>query len=202
MSPDDKAAVERALIQAEQATSSEFALIIAKASDEYRSIVLSCGLTLGSIAALLLWHCRGVTEFPLLLCVQLIFPVLMSMVPPLRHLTLRFTPAHLMKRRAAQRAAAEYLHLSHHLPPHSPIVLMYISLTERYVHIHTSRTVREKIPNTQWHEVVRTLTGAVKSQGLKNAVTGAITHAVDILKKDFPPQAGKLADAQIIEIGD
>ena len=95
-------------------------------------------MVLGSFFALLLWHGGVMTEFPALLCVQLAFPALLvfSVVPFLRHFCAVLCAAYFMRERAAQRAAAEYLHLAHHLPANTPIVLIYVSLIERYVHIY------------------------------------------------------------------
>jgi putative membrane protein len=198
-SSDDRAALEQALIQAERQTSAEIAVVVAQASDDYRAIVMSYGLALGSFFALLLWHCQGVTEFPALLSVQLVVPALLSFVPPLRHFCLRFAPARLLRHRAAQRAAAEYLHLEHHLPAQAPVLLLYVSLAERYAHIYTSRAVHEKIPGRELHAVVATLTSAVKSEGLKAALTKAVEHAGEMLKGSFPAD-GRAHAGHVIEL--
>ncbi len=182
----DKEAIQQAVFAAEQHTNAEIAVVVARASDEYRAIAMSYGLVLGSVIALLLWREKIATGFPLLLFVQLFFAMLFVTLPFLRHACLRFAPVRLLHHRAAQRAAQEYLHLARHLTPSVPIVLLYVSLAERYVHIHTSRSVREKIADEQWHTVVKTLTSLVTTHGFSHAVIQALGHAGELLKQEFP----------------
>jgi putative membrane protein len=193
LSPEDKAAIEQAIRQANRESSAELAVIITRASDEYRAVSLIIGLVLGTLLATLLWRQRMMTEIYSLFCVQLAVTLLFVSFPFLRHLCLRFEPARILHRRAAERAAAEYMHLTHHLAASVPVILLYVSLAERYVHIYASRCVREKIPDVEWHAVVRTLTTAVKREGVREAMIKVISHASDMLKTAFPPP-GRKAD--------
>ena len=74
-------------------------------------------------------------------------------------------PEKIQYRRAAHRAFEEYLIVSRHVSAATPIVLLYVSLAERYVHILPSRAVREKISDANWNAIVQTLTFSVSSAG-------------------------------------
>jgi putative membrane protein len=200
LSESDRAALEDAVHAAERQTSAELAVVVARASDAYSEVALAFGLVIGCLVALGLWHEAKLTDFPRLMFVELIACALVLILPPLRHLSLSMVPKRYMKHRAAQRAADEYLRLTHHLPASAPIVLIYISLAERYVHIYASRFVREKITDTEWDAVVAILTESVKSHGIAKGIINAVEHASDMLKVIFPDTGAKHTVPNVIEI--
>jgi len=175
---------------AESRTSAELVMVIAPASDAYQSAVLLYGFLLGSLIALLLWITNIVPDFPLLMAVQITTLSMMMFVPFLNALCLRMVPERIGKQRAARRAYEEYQAVSRHVPTATPIVLFYISLAERYAHIVQSRSVREKIPDSEWAHIVRTLTAEIASGGLCNACVNAVESSAKLLIPHFPERAG------------
>jgi putative membrane protein len=185
-SPADKEAVARAVAEAEQKTCAELAVIVAPASDAYQDIMLLFGFIAGSAIGLGLWITSAVVAFPFLLAIQLSAMGLLAFVPWVRHACLRFVPLRIRRHRAAHRAGEEYLTVSRHVSAATPIVLIYISSAERYVHVLTSRSVLEKIPEDEWNVLVRALTAGVSSDGLRNACVKAIRNAIQLLAEPFP----------------
>lgn len=187
LSDADKELIAQATARAEQASAAEFAVVIARASDEYWAAALFCGLVVGCLIALVKMHWFHAVDFPMLLSLVPATSIVFLAVPFLRHACLRLLPPTMLMQRAAQRAAAEYVNLVHHLPPYVPVVLLYISLAERYVHIYTSREVREIIPDKDWDAVVATLTASAKKEGVRVAIIKAIDHGAEMLAQVFPP---------------
>jgi putative membrane protein len=183
---NDRRAIHEAVLEVEKKTGAELAVVIMPASDAYRFIAFFTGLVVGSFAALALWCSKILTMFPLLLCLVLLCGLLFLLIPLLRHLCLKLEPVRVLKRRAALRAADEYMRLVHHLPSGRPVVLLYLSLAERYVHIYSSREVRAKIPDREWDAVVKTLTGNIKREGVRDAVVRTVRHAGEMLEREFP----------------
>lgn len=202
LSKNYKEAVAKAIAEAEKLTSAELVCVIAPASDPYQGILLLYGLIAGSVVALGLWAAKIITVFPLLLAIQLAFMALLAFTP-FRDQFIQFVPKGIRHHRAARRAYEEYLIVSQHVSAQTPIALIYISLAERYVHILTSRSVREKIPDKNWNGVIDTLAAAMRSEGLQTACIHSIRYTADLLAPHFPEkgEAHRL-DASIKEIRD
>jgi putative membrane protein len=186
LSSDDKKLIEQAIAQAERTTSAEIVLAIAPISDAYQSHILIGALVVGSLIDAGLWADKIFTDFPTLLVIQLAAILILSFIPQFRSLCVRLVPSRIKHRRAAHRAYEEYLHVSHHLPATTPIVLLYISLAERYAHILASRSVREKIAATQWDAIIQGFTASIASSGLKESIIGVIQRIATLLAQHFP----------------
>ncbi|MBV8939466.1 MAG: hypothetical protein JO089_06470 [Alphaproteobacteria bacterium] len=178
--------MKEAIAAAERRTAAELALVVTPASDAYQSGVLLYGITAGTVLSLGLWVSGALTDFPLLLLVQLGAAVIISLIPWLRHACIRLLPRRMRQHRAARRAFEEYLHASRHFPATAAVVLIYISLAERYAHVLASHAVREHIPDETWSGTIDVFTQSVRGEGLKNACVRGIQHAADILAPYFP----------------
>jgi len=182
----NKQIIATAIAEAERTTSAEIVAVVSPASDPYQNYILLYGLMLGSLVAFGLWAGKIIGDFPLLLAVQLGITALLSLLPWLHKPLLRLVPKHIRHHRAAHRAFEEYLLISRHVPAATPILLFYVSLAERYVHILPSRLVREKIPDKEWEAVVTEFTASMKSDGLEQACVSAISRMATMLAPYFP----------------
>jgi putative membrane protein len=179
-------AVAGAVTEAEKSTSTKLAVVVAPASDAYHSYCMLYGLCLGSVISMALWMEKLTTDFPLLLLIQLAAIALLSLTPA-RHLCVRLVPKRVRHHRAAHRAYEEYMIASrHHVSPATPLVLLYVSLAERYAHILTSRSVHEKIPDSEWNAVIAEFTSVMSKEGLESACINATQHAAKLLTPHFP----------------
>ncbi|MBX7146717.1 MAG: hypothetical protein K1X44_05345 [Alphaproteobacteria bacterium] len=186
LSADDKKALADAITEAERQTSLELVVVMAPASDPYQSYLLIYGLILGSLIGMVLWSLNLVTGFPFLFAIQLSVVMILSFIPQLRSLWIKLVPKNIQQYRTKQRAYEEYFTISHQVSATIPIVLLYISIAEHYVHIIPSRLVREKISEEHWNNLVNELTTTIGAQGIKMACIQTIQHITDILKPHFP----------------
>jgi putative membrane protein len=182
----DKLAIKQAIHDAEKKTSAELVSVITPRSDSYKAFMLAIGMLVGSAIAVLLWGYEILLDFPALLGVQIITVLVFLILTPLQILCIGFIPRQVRHHRAAHRAYEEYLLLSHHLPAGKPMLLFYVSLAERYVHIWPNPVVREKIAVTEWERIVGEFTSALPKQGVTIAATQAIRQMSETLAKHFP----------------
>jgi len=182
----EHAAIEAAIAEAEQLTGADIVLAVTRASDAYSSFVLLYGLALGSLIAMGIWLDGAITGFPWLLTLQLAVVALFSILPFLRLPCLWLVPRHIRRHRAARRAFEEYLIVSRHSVAATPMILFYISQAERYAHIIPSRSVRVRIRDAQWQEVIAAFTASVKRDGLQKACGQTIAQIAALLAVHFP----------------
>jgi putative membrane protein len=186
ITPQLKIAVEKAINEAEKRTLAEIFIVLAPASDPYQSQVMLCGLVLGSVITLALWFWHILIIFPALLMLQLGLVALFLFVPQLHGCCFCLVPKQIMRRKAARRAYEEYIFASRHVPSNTPVVLLYVSLAEKYAHILHSRAVAAKIPEEVWDKEIAAFTAAVKEHGLEKASADAAARIADILAPHFP----------------
>ncbi len=187
MKQEHKDAVSAAVEAVEKKTSAHVVTIVAPESDVLREHTFMFGLLVGTGLALILWKEQVIFSFPALLGVQLVPLALVSSVPWVHQLCLKLLPKHLVHHHAARRAYEQYISVTHALPPSAPVVLLYISLAERYVHILASHQVRDKISYDIWNKVVEKFTASMKSEGLQKSAVEAVGSMGDLLAPQFPP---------------
>lgn len=170
----------------EDKTSAKVVVVIAPESDVLREYTLLFSLFVGTVLALVLWKRLVLTSFPDLLLVQVVPIALVLFVPWVHHMMLKLSPKRLVHHHAARRAYEEYILVTHALPPSTPVVLLYISLAERYVHVLASQRVREKVPHEQWEKIVSKFTSSVKGDGLEKTTVEAVGSIGNLLISHFP----------------
>lgn len=200
LSNEAGAAISAAVTAAERRTSAEIAVVVSPASDTYQAYLLLYGFAAGSSLAAALWWTKTLTPFPLLLAVQGVSIAAFAVTPVLKTLCLKLLPSRLLHHYAGRRAALEFQALSRHVPAERPVVLIYVSLAERYAHIIHSRAIGARIPRAAWDTVIAELTGLMKASGLQQACVAAVGRVATVLSPHFPDGGEKNAlDDGVIE---
>lgn len=194
---EDKNAISAAVAEAERRTSAEIAVVVSPTSDAYQAYLLLYGFAAGSIVAALLWWTKALTPFPALLALQGLFMAAFAFAPFLKTPCLKLLPTRLLHYYASRRAALEFQSLSRHVPAGRPIVLIYVSLAERYAHIIHSRAIGQKIPGPAWDTIIAELTGLARNAGLRQACVTAVERVASVLSPHFPDEgeANVLSDS-------
>ncbi|MEZ0226401.1 MAG: hypothetical protein ACAH83_17725 [Alphaproteobacteria bacterium] len=186
LSPEAKVAISAAVTAAERRTSAEIAVVVSPSSDAYQAYLLLYGFAAGSLIAALLWWAKVLTPFPALLAIQGIAMAVFALTPFLKAPCMKLLPTRLLHYYAGRRAVLEFQSLSRHVPAERPVVLIYVSLAERYAHIIHSRAIGLKIPGAAWETIIAELTGLIKSAGLQAACVKAVDRVASTLAPDFP----------------
>ena len=64
-------------------------------------------------------------------------------------------------------------------------VLVFISLTERYVEIIADKGIADRVPQKTWQNAVSFLTGKIGNHELEIGITGAIRMVGAVLQEHF-----------------
>lgn len=185
LSLKDQQIISAATKQAEAETKAHIVTVILPASDTYSHYIMICGFIIASLVDLFLWHEKFITQFPTLLSIQLLSAMLCPFIPGMKTLTLKFLPKQLYHHRAAQVAAEKRLAASKNVNSSKPVLLIFISLAERYIHIFPNAVIREKIPDKDWGHIVRELMRSIPIMTLASACVKAIQESSQLLLKAF-----------------
>lgn len=174
LTPGERAQIDTAVAEVEKTSPAKIQVRILPASHHYQEFILLGGLLAGSVASFSLWLSGTVRDYPLLFIVQILVMVTVVLVPFLRRLCVCLVPLRIRRRRAAQRAFAEFYERYAHLPAGQPFVLFFVSLAERYAHVLTNPEVHKKIPD-HWDRVIDSFTVHLRKKGLVSTTLQAVS---------------------------
>lgn len=186
LSSQDQHIIHQATLEAEKHTTAEIETVIVSASDSYANYMMFFGFIIASLLNLFLWYKKIIIVFPLLLTIQVLFAVVFPHIPGMRTLILKLLPKKIYQHRAALLAAEKRLAASNKFKPTTPVLLIFISLAERYIHVFPNSIIREKIPHKEWENVVRKLAQSIPSMKIAKATAQAILASSQTLMKHFP----------------
>ena len=186
LSKTAKAAVQAAIDDAETRTTAEIALVVTPSSDPYQSFLALHAFALGSLAAMALWLCYPALGFPVFFILQVAVLVTVFALSPLHPLFMKLVPKKVMHHRVARRAYEEFLIASRHMPAPVPVVLLFVSLAEKYVHVVHSRAVPQKIAAAEWDKIIANFTAAMPQKGVDAACLAAVADMARLLEAHFP----------------
>lgn len=181
LSKNDEQTIHTATKIAESQTSARIVTTVVPASDTYSHYLMLCGFIVGSLLDLLLWHQRILMHFPALLSIQLFFAVLFPLIPGMKRLMLLLLPKQIYHHRAAQLAAEKRLAVTRTISAATPVLLIFISYAERYIHIYPNSIIREKIGDDRWNQIVEKLVRTIPKMKLAPAIAEAIEDSGRIL---------------------
>lgn len=190
-SSNESKQIASAISLAEQSTNAEIAAVVIPRSDHYIPELMFYGFILGSIIGFILWEATWAHRFPVFFLIQLLCIFILPFTPGIKQLLLYFLPKKLLFHRAAHLGAEELLAISQQLPPHTPIILLFISLAEHYVHVFPNPIVSHKIEDKNWDTVVNQFTLILKKQNLTKACVDTIGEIGGMLTPIFPDDKGQ-----------
>ncbi len=179
----DQQLIIAATKQAEAKTNAHIVTVVLPASDTYSHYIMILGFIVASLVDLFLWHQKIIIQFPTLLSIQLLFAILCPFIPGIKILTLKFLPKQMYHHRAAQVAAEKRLAASKDVNSTKPVLLIFISLAERYIHIFPNAVIRDKVPDNNWDPIVRELIHSIRTMELASACVKAIEESEELLLK-------------------
>ncbi len=182
--------IAQAVVLAEQNTSAEIATVVIPRSDHYISEMMLYGFIFGSLIDFALWDASWVNKFPLFFLIQLVCMFIIPFTPGLKQVLLYFLPKKLLYHRASHIGAEELLGITQQLPPQTPVVLLFISLAEHYVHVFPNPVINNKIEKKHWDKIINGFTLNLKNKNLTNACIETIKEISDLLAPIFPDDEG------------
>lgn len=181
LSSTDWIGIDDAAHAVEQRTGCAVRVVIVPQSAPYREALLLCGFVLGSTSATALSFYLPAGGGPIAaletVTCQLMVMALANLRPFSRFL-LKGLPSVVKRRQAERRAYARYHALHAAVPANQKFLLLFVSLTERYVHVMTNPALHKEHPEN-WDQVTSLFAAVMKQNGLK----GACLAALDAINK-------------------
>lgn len=187
--PEDQAAISEAITRAEEKTSGEIVVVVALASDGYRSFgVLWAALLALAVPIPLIFATKLSVEYIYLLQLAVFFFCLVLF--QWERLRFALVPRAVKRARAHQRAVEQFLVQNMHTTKGRTGVLIYASFAERFAEVIADEGIYRKVPPATWEDVVGELTNHLASGTTTEGFIRAIQRCGKILTKHFPPGRG------------
>lgn len=211
MTPDERKAIEAAVVEAEARTCGEIFCVVAPQVSDYREVVLAwaAGVALLGPALLLLggvqvsvpdlldgWTAvqvsgvaaraahEALTGAIMLQCALFVVVALLVALPPVRR---ALTPAGLKRRRVHERAQEVFLSRNLQATRQRTGVLIFVALEERCAEILADEGIASRVDRGVWVEAVGALTAGMKRGAPDQGFTDAIRLCGAVLAEHFPP---------------
>jgi putative membrane protein len=194
--------ITAAIQAAERRTSGEFVAVVARASDHYLATALfwAVGLALVLPAPLLLvTHLRFLDIYQLQILAFILLTLLFEFMPGL-HMAL--VPMRVRHARASALAHAQFYDQGVHLTREHSGLLLFVSMTERYVEIVADKGIHERIGAERWQNIVNALVLKVAQGDVSGGFVAAIGACGEAMAEHYPAKSGdtdELSDG-LIEI--
>ena len=228
LTPEDRAAIEAAVREAETRTTGEIYCVLAEESADYHATPLAwaAGVALLAPALLLLagiqvtapdagmfggWTAEQVEDLGeataraalvgTLLLQALLFAVTLFVVaiPPIRR---ALTPRGFKRDRVRQRAEEQFLSKNLHATRERTGVLIYVSAAERMAELIADESIHEQVEPSTWDAAMADLVAGLKRGEPAAGFAAAIGRCADVLAERFPPRPGdnpnELPDAVVV----
>jgi putative membrane protein len=200
--PDDRAAIAKAVGEAEMKTAGEIVPVVATTSDRYDRAEDTFGLWLAVVAIAAAWFffqgirpatrewemgwelSLNLAPILVLLVVSWIVGIrLASRFPALKRLAASKSE---MRKRVEQRAAMSFGLFRVSRTRDATGIVLYVSLFERMVCVRADPKVSEKVEPAEWKEICETMMRALREGRHREAFTQAVARCGEVLSKHYP----------------
>ena len=198
---DDRAAIAKAVAEAEKKTAGEIVPVVASTSDRYDRAEDTFGLWLGMIACGIAWEFQGVRrverEWETHQELALILPVFLGILvigwivgirlahrfPALKRLAALKGD---LRSRVEQRAAMCFGLFRAGKTRDATGIVLYVSLFERMVCVRADPAVSQKVDPSEWKGICEGMTKALRDGRHREAFVEAIAKCGEVLSKHYP----------------
>lgn len=192
ISPAERARVTRAIAAAEENTSGEIVVVLARQSDDYIHVPLHIAAVVALAVPLLLPWLAGLfpwaaVSFWWLYLAQLACFIIVALVLSLDPLRYHVTPRRLMTKYAHRHAAAQFLSLNLHTTRGRTGILIFVSLLEHYCEVVGDTEIAAKVPRSTWQQIVDEMVTHLRRGDVAEGLVHGVERSGDILARHVPP---------------
>ena len=182
----DETDIAEAITRAEAQTSGEIVVVVAIASDGYRSFgLLWAALIALAVPMPLIFATKWAVEYIYLL--QLLVFLVLIVLFQLESFRYALVPKCVRRARAHQRAVEQFIVQNLHTTKGRTGVLIYASFAERFAEVIADEGIYKKVPTSTWEDVVGELTNHLARGTTTEGFIRAVERCGKILAKHFPP---------------
>jgi len=188
-SAEEHAAISSAIARAEANTSGEIVVIVARASDGYRSFALMLAALLALAVPLPLIYA---TNWPIehIYLAQLIVFAAGAVLTQWEPLRIAITPTALKRARAHQKAVEQFIVQNLHTTEGRTGVLIFVSVAERFAEVIADEGIYRKVRPETWEELINELTANIGRGSRTEGFIAAVEACGEVLAEHFPPGRG------------
>ncbi|MEE9313847.1 MAG: TPM domain-containing protein [Rhizobiaceae bacterium] len=204
---EDHERITAMIRKVEKKTSGEVYAVVAHQSDDYLFVAgfmaafwaLLFGVILAAASMVFDWEIAPLALAMAQIASFAAFMLLFKSIPSLR---LLFVPRSIGYRRASQNAVRQFLAHGIHTTADRSGVLLFVSLAEHYAEVVADAGINEKVDQSEWDDMVATLTQHAAKGQVGEGFVVAIEKAGGLLAEHFPPQKGQVneLDDRLVEI--
>ena len=184
--PEERDLIAGAISRAEQTTSGEIVVVVARASSSYRYFALACVAIAALAVPLPFIH---LTKWPIeyVYLIQLAVFVVGALLVQWEPFPVAIAPRALKHGRAHLRAVEQFLVQNMHTTAGRTGVLIYVSWAEHYAEVIADDGIYKKVTPQVWDDMIANLTAAIGKGERTQGFVAAIETCGAILAQHFPP---------------
>jgi putative membrane protein len=182
--PEEHSRVDAAIAEIERGTAADMRVVVTRVSDRYSLYPIAWAavgaILLGALVSLL----RPDITSRSMVAIQLWFLLVATLLLDLLPIRLAIVPERVKHAHARQLAHREFN--AHVAGGQRHLVLLFVSLGERYVEIVADHETHALAPAGAWNKIVDEFLATIKDGRVAEGVLGAAAACGDILKTHHP----------------
>jgi putative membrane protein len=186
---EERLSVEAAVREAEQRTSGEIVVVIARQASGYRAIPFLYALVAALLAPwpLILWTDLGPVR---IFTAQLGIAILVLALGAWSPLRLRLVPGWIKRARAREAAQHEWASRGMADTRGRTGVLLFVSAAERHAEVIGDLAISGRVSEEEWRSVIERLVAAFARGARKDGLVEAVREIGTVLARHAPREAG------------
>ena len=188
LNENQKEQISKEIENLEKLSSAELVAVIAKRSSNYKYVSLIISIFLVFSTSFILFFIKEISTLELLQYQLLIFMGTTLIFEKFDNLILKILPQSYKHQKASLYAKEQFNNLRLNKTKSKQVLMFFVSLDEKYVHILADNKISKKIPDEFWQQLVYEFTQDVKKENFLNGYLKAINTSKAILIKHSPIQ--------------
>jgi len=181
---EEHSRIDATIAEIERGTAADLCVVVTRVSDRYSLYPIAWAaigaILLGGIVSLI----RPETASRILILIQLSSLIVLTLLFEWLSIRLAIVPERVKHAHARQLAHREFV--AHAAGGNRNVVLLFVSLGERYVEIVADHETHALAPPGVWNKIVDEFLATVKDGRVADGVLGAAAACGDILKTHHP----------------
>ena len=186
LNENQKEQISKEIENLEKLSSAELVAVIAKRSSNYKYVSLIISIFLVFSTSFILFFIKEISTLELLQYQLLIFMGTTLIFEKFDNLILKILPQSYKHQKASLYAKEQFNNLGLNKTKSKQVLMFFVSLDEKYVHILADNKISQEIPNEFWQQLVFEFAEDVKREDFLNGYLKAIRTSKAILIKHFP----------------
>jgi putative membrane protein len=185
LTQEERARIDGAIAVIEQHTAAHLAVVVVPASDRYSLYPLVWGQVGALVIVAIVSAVRPGLGLRAAVLIQVPATIVLTLLFDWLPIRMALVPRRTRQSYARQLAHWEFAaHVTHE--SHRKLVLIFVSLGERYVEVIADRGVHSMVPDGTWDKIVSDFLARVKAGHVADGILAAVAACGAILKEHHP----------------